>query len=123
MKSDGSAAKILVRSLLNRARLATLEAGQAGEDLLAFALVISGAAALGMGAFVGLHLLLLALLWESEYKSPVLGLVVLLEGGGCVWLVFYLRSRLAGWSPFEATREQCEKDAAWAEELLNRPPQ
>lgn len=123
MKSGVSAATILFRSLGNRARLALLEAGQAGEDLLAFLVVASGVMVLALCTIVGLHLLLLALLWESEYKSLAFGLVVLFEAAGCAWLVFNLRARVTQWSPFATTREECEKDAAWIDELLSRPPE
>lgn len=90
--------------------------------MVVFALLVGAAVVLGMSVLVGFHLLLLALLWESEYKAHVFGVVVVLETGACAWLLLHIRSRMASWSPFEATREQCEKDAAWVEQLLNRKP-
>lgn len=122
MKSNGSTASIIFRSLGHRARLAVLEAGRAGEDLVGFAILIAAAVVLGIAALVGFHVLLLALLWDSDYKPLVVGSVVTLEAAGCIWAGLRIRSRLLTWSPFQATREQCEKDAEWIDHLLSRKP-
>jgi len=120
VNAERSGITLLFRSLANRARLLALETEQVGDDLLGFAVLAGIVATLGVGTVVGLHVLLLALVWESEYRGLITGVVVALEAGLCLWAAIFFSGRIRGWEPFGATREQCEKDSVWIEKLLNQ---
>jgi uncharacterized membrane protein YqjE len=116
-------ARIVLRALDHRVRLAALELGEARSHVLLFVGLALAAVALGQMAFFAGLAALMAQTWDTSWRvlAPLLAagvcLALALVAGGWAWW------RIRHWTPFEETSEQVNRDANCLNGLFGSSPE
>lgn len=110
---------IALNALGNRISLLLLELGELRTDLGKCAVLATGVTFAGAGSLIGVHLTLLAAVWDSPHRVGLLAGWTILEIMTTALLAYLLRRRLKEVTPFASTAEQIAKDVACVREIIN----
>jgi uncharacterized membrane protein YqjE len=118
LAAPGSAARVIVESLVHRGELASLELQEAQRHGFRTALLVgfSGILVL-LGGFAGTFALAAAV-WQRDDRGLILSLVTLAYLVGAAGLAYVASRRLRDWSPFAESCRQFHADCECLHDVI-----